>query len=530
MAEVRIGKRLVGDGHPVYFIAEAGSNHNRDLETALRLIDVAADAGADAVKFQTFRADALYPKSAGMTDYLKVPRSIHDIIRELEMPLEWIPKLAEHCASRQVDFLSTPFDEAAVDALDPYVPAFKIASYEMTHHGLVQHCARKGKLLIVSTGTADLVEVREMVEAARAVGCRELAVMQCTAKYPAPLSALNLRTLPMMAREFDVPVGLSDHSREPLPGPMAAVALGASILEKHFTLSNRLPGPDHAYALEPAELAAVVAKVREVEKTLGSGIKEPQPEELELRQFARRTIFSTKAVAAGEALRIDNTAVLRRGKLPYGLHPREFVHLLGRRAVGEIPAEHALTDSELAPLHLGDKDLSLRALALADTDLVVGWRARPDVMAQLFSERAPTRQEHEVWFRQLTLERRSDRVEMLILDGGRPVGTVGLSNIDLGARQSEMGILVGEPEARGRGVATRASRLMLDYAFDALGMQSVYLSLFADNPPARKLYDRLGFAESGAMASRIKDGIERPVLRMSLARAVGPLATNKSVR
>ena len=243
MAELKIGTRAIGRGHPVYFIAEAGSNHNRNFDTALRLIDVAAEAGADAVKFQTFRADALYPRSAGMTDYLTVARPIHDIIRELEMPLEWIPKLAEHCAARGVDFLSTPFDEAAADALDAYVSAFKIASYEMTHHGLVQHCARKGKPLIVSTGTANLDEVRDMVEAVRAVGCHHLAVMQCTAKYPAPLTALNLRTLPLMEREFDVPVGLSDHSREPLPGPMAAVALGAAMMEKHFTLSNRLPGP-----------------------------------------------------------------------------------------------------------------------------------------------------------------------------------------------------------------------------------------------------------------------------------------------
>jgi N-acetylneuraminate synthase len=495
-------------------MAEAGSNHNRDLDTALKLIDVAAAAGADAVKFQTFRADSLYPRSAGMTDYLAVPRSIHDIIRELEMPLDWIPKLAAHCASRGVDFISTPFDEAAADALAPYVPVFKIASYEMTHHALVQHCARKGKPLIVSTGTANMDEVREMVAAVRAVGGRELAVMQCTAKYPAPLSALNLRTLPMMAREFDVPVGLSDHSREPLPGPMAAVAIGASLLEKHFTLSNSMPGPDHAYALEPNELAAVIAKVREVEKTLGSGIKQPQPEEEELRSFARRTIFTTRAIARNEPLRAGSTAVLRRGKLPYGLHPREFVHVLGRRALADLAAEHAVGADDLAPLSLGDSTLWLRPLTAADTDRVVGWRARPDVLGQLFSERAPTRDEHAAWFRQL--EQRSDRVELVIVLEGRAVGTVGLSNLDLGAREAEMGILVGEPEVRGRGVATSASRLILDYAFDILGLERVYLTLFADNAVARRLYEKLGFMDDGAQPPRAKNGVERPVLKMSL--------------
>jgi N-acetylneuraminate synthase len=517
MAEIKIGQRLVGDGHPVYFIAEAGSNHNRDLETALRLIDVAAEAGADAVKFQTFRADALYPKSAGMTDYLKVPKSIHQIIRELEMPLDWIPQLAEHCAARNVDFLSTPFDEAAADALAPYIPAFKIASYEMTHHGLVQHCARKGKPLIVSTGTATLDEVRAMVEAVRAVGGRELAVMQCTAKYPAPLSALNLRTLPLMAREFDVAVGLSDHSREPLPGPMAAVALGASLLEKHFTLSNRLPGPDHAYALEPAELAAVIAKVREVEKTLGSGVKQPQPEEQELRHFARRTIFTTQAVAAGEPLRLSSAAVLRCGKLPHGMHPDQFLRVLGRRALRDLPAEHSVTADELSPLLLESEGLQLRPLALEDTEHVVAWRGRPEVVAELFSERGPTREEHLAWFAQL--QRRLDRLEMLIVDGGRPVGTVGLANLDLASREAELGILVGDPEARGRGAATRACRLLLDYAFDVLGLSRVYLTLFADNQAAKKLYDRLGFVEDGEVGPRMKDGRERPVLKMTLRRS-----------
>ena len=163
------GERTVGHGSPVYFIAEAGSNHDGNLDQARRLIDVAAAAGADAVKFQTFRADTLYARGAGKSAYLKTARSINDIIRDLEMPLEWIPILAAHCADRGVHFLSTPFDERAADALDPHVPAFKIASYEMTHYPLVQHVARKGKPVIISTGTADLEEVRDAIGAIRAV-------------------------------------------------------------------------------------------------------------------------------------------------------------------------------------------------------------------------------------------------------------------------------------------------------------------------------------------------------------------------
>lgn len=516
MPEIRIGKRTVGPGHPVYFIAEAGSNHNRDLELARRLIDVAAEAGADAVKFQTFRADALYPRSAGQTEYLGDARSIHELIRDLEMPLEWIASLAERCASRGVDFLSTPFDEASANALAPFVPAFKIASYEMTHHGLVQHCARKGKPLIMSTGTADLAEVREAVEAFRAVGGSELVLLQCTAKYPAPLATLNLRALQTIAREMGVLVGLSDHSREPLPGPMAAVALGACVLEKHFTLSNRLPGPDHAYALEPEELADLVRKVREVESTLGTGEKRPLPEEQELRRFARRSIFTTRPVAAGERLCVGNLAVLRCGKLEHGLHPRQYVRMLGRAARRDLPAEAPLSADDVGELRLGRDAISLRPLGASDTDWIVAWRSRPEVASQLFSETPPTRETHDAWFR--CLERRSDRLEFVILDAGAPVGTIGLSDIDLGAREAEYGILVGEPSARGRGVAGAASRLLIDFAFDVLEMERLRLALFSDNVDARRLYERLGFGEAVSLPPRSKAGKLRPVTRMTLGR------------
>lgn len=348
MKNIQLGKRAIGEGEPVYVIAEAGSNHNGSLEQAYALINVAVEAKADAVKFQTFRADALYPRSAGETDYLAIPRSIYDVIHEMEMPREWIPKLAAHCRERGIDFLSTPFDELSADLLEEHVSIFKIASYEMTHIPLVQHIARKGKPAIMSTGTASLDEVGESVQSFRAAGNEQLVLMQCTASYPAPISALNLRTIPLMRSKFDVPVGLSDHSREVLYGPVAAVALGASVIEKHFTLSNRLPGPDHVYALEPDELAAMVAAVRATEKALGTGVKEPQPAEMELRAFARRSIFSIRAIAAGTPLTRDNIAVLRCGKLGYGLHPREFPAVLGRTARRAIAPEQLIRSEDLA--------------------------------------------------------------------------------------------------------------------------------------------------------------------------------------
>ncbi|MFZ2491217.1 MAG: N-acetylneuraminate synthase family protein [Thermoanaerobaculia bacterium] len=348
MKDIRIGKHSIGSGNPTYVIAEAGGNHNGSLETAKKLIEVAAEAEADAVKFQVFRAHRVYPRSAGMSDYLQMSRSIYEVIAELEMPWEWLPQLAEHCEKASITFLASVFDDESADRLDPYVAAFKIASYEMTHWPLIRHTAAKKKPLIVSTGAAELSEVREMVQEVRNCGSADIALMQCTASYPAPLTSLNILAIETMKREFGVPVGLSDHSRDPIVGPMAAVALGADLIEKHFTLSNRLPGPDHAFAVEPEELKLMVRRIREVQSVRGNPAKVVDPVESDLRHFARRSIFTTRQVTAGEKLTPENVAVLRCGKLVAGLAPRDFERVLGKRAVRDIPAEQPLTDADLA--------------------------------------------------------------------------------------------------------------------------------------------------------------------------------------
>ena len=336
--KVKIGDRWVGDGEPCFIIAEAGSNHNRDLQQAKSLIDVAAESGADAVKFQLFRAGKLYHKDAGHSDYLKLEKSIYDIIADAEMPYEWLPELEGHSAKAGIIFLSSAFDEESVERLDRHVPAHKIASYEMTHLPLVRNIALIGKPVIISTGTANPEEVDETVEAFFQTGNNGLMLMQCTASYPAPLDSLNLRAITTMKEAFRVPVGLSDHSRDPLAGPMAAVGLGANLVEKHFTLSNRLPGPDHIYALEPGELGLMVKKIREVEQALGTGAKVVQPAEEELRAFARRSIFAIRDVKAGEPLTQDNVAVLRSGAMAPGLEPKYYDKMQGRIARRGLPA------------------------------------------------------------------------------------------------------------------------------------------------------------------------------------------------
>ena len=341
-----IGGRKVGDGKPCFIIAEAGSNHNGSLEQAKCLIDVAASAGADAVKFQLFRARKLYPKTAGLSDYLALPQPIYEIIKDLELPQEWLPMLASCCREKNVVFLVSAFDEESIDAVAPYVEAFKVASYEMTHFPLIRHAAAKQKPVIISTGTADLAEVRETVEAFRQTGNEQLALMQCTAAYPAPLESLNIRAVTTLKSAFDVPVGLSDHSRDPVVGPLAAVAVGANLIEKHFTLGNELPGPDHRFALEPAELRLMIRRMREAEQALGSGDKKVHPVESELRQFARRSIFAVRDIAAGETFTTENIAVLRCGNLPPGLAPKYLPDVLGKRSQRDIRAENAIKQGD----------------------------------------------------------------------------------------------------------------------------------------------------------------------------------------
>jgi N-acetylneuraminate synthase len=327
-------------GH-VYVIAEAGSNWRmgtpkRDLEMARALIDVAVQAGADAVKFQTYKPETVYAANAGKSGYLSeagIDEDIHDILADLEMPYSMLPELADYCRKTGIDFLSTPFSPADFAAIDPYVALHKIASYEISHVHLIRLAARSGKPLILSTGASTEDDIAWAVEAFQAAGGRELCLLQCTARYPAPMCGLNLRTIPWLRQRFSVASGLSDHSREPAVGPVAAVALGARVIEKHYTLDNRLPGPDHIFALTPEELIRMVREIRLAEQALGDGRKEILPVEHELAIYARRGLQATIPIAGQEVLREGgNFAILRPGRQKPGAHPRYLDRVEGRKA------------------------------------------------------------------------------------------------------------------------------------------------------------------------------------------------------
>lgn len=325
----------------VFIVAEAGSNWragspSSGLARAKTLIRAAADAGADAVKFQVFRPETVYVENAGTSDYLSeagIKEDIRDIFAFLSMPYEMIPELAAECEVQRIQFMATPFSRADFEAIDPFVKVHKIASYEIGHIHLLELAALSGKPILLSTGAATEEEIAWSVGYLKSHHAGPLTILQCTACYPSDPISMNLRTIPWLKERFQCNVGLSDHSRHPLNAPTAAVALGAVVIEKHFTLDNTLPGPDHAFAVTPAELRELVHAVRQTEMMLGSRVKCVDESEYELRSYARRGIQALQNIAIGEIFAEDvNIAILRPGKQQQGIHPKFLSQIIGKRA------------------------------------------------------------------------------------------------------------------------------------------------------------------------------------------------------
>jgi N,N'-diacetyllegionaminate synthase len=336
--------RPVGVGQPCFVIAEAGVNHNGDMELARRLIDMAAGAGADAVKFQTFRADLLTTATAAKAAYqiqqTGAAESQHAMLRRLELSAADHAHLWRHARERNILFMSTPFDETSADLLDELgVAVYKIPSGEVTNLPLLAHIARKGKPLIMSTGMASLGEVEAAVEAIRAEENEHLILLQCVSNYPADPADSNLRVMELMARAFGALVGYSDHTLG-IDVSLAAVALGACVIEKHVTLDRTLPGPDHQASAEPAELTALVRGIRTVEAALGHGRKVPAASESATAAVARRSLVALRDVPPGAVLTPDTIGVRRPGT---GLPPALRLLLVGRTAKTGIRAGTLLT-------------------------------------------------------------------------------------------------------------------------------------------------------------------------------------------
>ena len=327
---MEIDGRLIGEGQPMYIIAELSANHGQNLNTAIRMVGMAAEAGADAVKLQTYTPDT-------MTLDVKVPpfvigegslwegRTLYDLYSDAFTPWDWFPRLAQEARDSGVTLFSSPFDSSAVDFLEGQgVPAYKIASFELVDHGLIQLVASTGKPIILSTGMASLSEIDEAVRVARDAGAQDVALLRCNSGYPTPLDEMDLRTIPNMIDTFGVPVGLSDHS----PGIEAAIvarSLGACILEKHFVLDRSMGALDAEFSLEPDEFASMVRAVRNAEKMLGGVRYGPTQREMHSLEH-RRSLFITEDLAAGEVLTTENVRSIRPG---HGLAPKHLVDVLG---------------------------------------------------------------------------------------------------------------------------------------------------------------------------------------------------------
>jgi N-acetylneuraminate synthase len=311
---------------------------------ALRLVDSAAEAGADIVKFQTFKSEQVVspvaPKAEYQVQTTGASESQLEMVKKLELPPEAFRQIQRRCVERGITFMSTPFDRDSVDLLEDLgVVAFKIGSGELTNLPFLSYVAAKGKPMILSTGMANLEEVAVAVNAVRAAGNRDLVILHCVSNYPAAPSSVNLRAMKTLEEEFGVPVGYSDHT-EGIAVPIAAASLGACVIEKHFTLDRSLPGPDHRASLEPNELRAMVWAIRTVEAALGDGIKRPAAEELNTAAVARRSLVAARDLEAGTVLAENMIAIRRPGT---GLPPANLPQLIGRRLRQNLPAGNLFT-------------------------------------------------------------------------------------------------------------------------------------------------------------------------------------------
>jgi N-acetylneuraminate synthase len=337
MSKISINGRAIGNGEPCYIVAEMSANHGQRFDQAVKTIETAKKVGADAIKLQTYTPDTMTINAQSEFFQIKGTiwegRNLYDLYREAYTPWEWQPRLKDIADELELDFFSTPFDPTAVDFLEKLgVPAYKVASFELVDLSLLKRIAETGKPIIMSTGMASLAEIDEAVRTVQAAGAKQLALLKCTSAYPAPPEDMNLRTIPHMAEAFGLPVGLSDHTLG-YDVAVAAVALGACIVEKHFTLSREDPGPDSSFSMEPQEFTEMVNAIRRVEKALGR-IRYEITEREKSSQILRRSLFVVRDMQAGEKFTAENVRSIRPG---FGLHSRHLSDVLGRRARKDIP-------------------------------------------------------------------------------------------------------------------------------------------------------------------------------------------------
>lgn len=349
MSAIRVGQRFVGEGWPCFLAAEIGINHNGDIKLAHRCIDAAADAGADAVKFQNYRTEDFVSSRSLKYEYVSqgqtLSESQYDMFKRCELPPGSLRELREHCDRRNVIFFSTPSSEQGLqDLVELGVPLLKNGSDYLVHLPLIQAMARTGIPTVLSTGMAVYADIEDAVKAFRQAGGRDLVLLHCTSAYPTPPEDVHLRKLPALAAAFGSPAGLSDHSCGNVAA-IGAVALGACMIEKHFTLDKNLPGPDHRFSADPSEFRALVEAVRTVEKNLGSSELKPVKSEESGRREYRLSCVAAHDLPAGHSVAASDIAFCRPG---YGFPPKNSRLLLHRQLIKEIPTGHVFAPEDFA--------------------------------------------------------------------------------------------------------------------------------------------------------------------------------------
>lgn len=345
MDRIKIGDKAIGENKPVLIIAEAGINHNRDINIARKLVDAACAAGADAVKFQTFKAEGFISDRKMAYSYVEAGKekteSQFDMFKRLELPFEWHKELKEHAEKKGLIFMSTPGDEECTDFLENLgVAAFKIGSDDLTNLRLIKYIARKDKPVIISTGMSLMKEIESAVKAFYSTGNKKLILLHCSSEYPANMEHANLMVIKTLKNKFNVPVGFSDHM-EGINAAIASVALGACIIEKHFTLDKNMKGPDHRFSSDPKELKGLVDACRQAKKALGKPVKYLTKEEEHMRKIARKTIVAARSIRKGTKISELDIAFKRCNSI--GFEPKFYEKILGKTALKEIKRDEPIT-------------------------------------------------------------------------------------------------------------------------------------------------------------------------------------------
>ena len=485
----------------VYTIAEMSANHAGNIENALKIVHAAKESGADCLKIQTYTADSLTIDCSN--EYFQIKGglwdgyNLYDLYKEAGTPYDWQYQIKSECEKVGIDFLSTPFDEIGTDFLENLgVEAYKIASFELIHIPLIKHIAKKGKPMIVSCGMGSFEEIDDAVSAMVGEGLskEQIILLKCTSEYPARFEDMNLLTIPDMEKSFGCRVGFSDHSMGSVAA-VAAVALGACVVEKHFCLSREIKNPDSEFSMEPHEFKAMARDVNSAFRSRGKISYRPSKSEEASKSF-RRSLFSVEDIKEGEKFTSQNIKVIRPG---YGIKPKFIYDIINKTATKNIkrgtPISENLIDSAPIDSHkkcFESERLIFREICYDDTDKLVRWRSNPNIFSFFRNAKPLTHKKHLNWYKTNYLLS-PDRIDFIVTEKSTSED-IGFCNAKINNDNScEIGYAIGEISAQGKAFATETVKTMIN-EFHKKGINTFYATIRKDNAASIKVIERNGFS------------------------------------